>query len=194
MRTLHAPGSVEHNIGVAFSLARAILNDPSLLQEIPDGAVVIPLPDDDPRQRQDHTRRAEVAHERTAAVVRLDVPRDLERGECLPKRWPAHLTLFGQVSLGRQPLSRVDPSPSDQLTDLNDGLLRKPGALDRLDPKLVAHHRFTWFIGQTIGPGFRFRRRSRGCQQPELEMVSHNVLHPRLTGASGGRAGGKPPR
>lgn len=43
-----AAGVTERNIGLTFDLARAIATDSALLAEIPDGATVILLPDDDP--------------------------------------------------------------------------------------------------------------------------------------------------
>lgn len=74
MRTLHSPGSVEHNIGVAFSLVRAIAHDPSLLEEIPDGASVVPLPADDPQQREDGQRMGLRAAEAGESVYLIQLP------------------------------------------------------------------------------------------------------------------------
>lgn len=42
--------SVERNMDLAFQFIGQILNDPALLDEIPDGATVVLLPDDDPGQ------------------------------------------------------------------------------------------------------------------------------------------------
>ena len=38
----------ERNLTLSTELARAIIDDPVLLEEIPEGATVILLPDDDP--------------------------------------------------------------------------------------------------------------------------------------------------
>lgn len=73
MRTQHSHGSVEYNIGVAFSLARAIIADPSLLEVIPDGAVV-PLPADDPQQREDSQRMGIRAADKGASVYLMHLP------------------------------------------------------------------------------------------------------------------------
>jgi Family of unknown function (DUF5647) len=39
--------TTDRNLALAFTLADAIVDDPSLLDEIPEGATVVLLPDDD---------------------------------------------------------------------------------------------------------------------------------------------------
>ena len=40
-------GSVERNISLSFSFAQAIVDDPAILDEIPNDATVVLIPDDD---------------------------------------------------------------------------------------------------------------------------------------------------
>lgn len=50
MKTQYKPGSAEHSIETAFAFIRLTMEDTSLLEEIPNGATVVPLPADDPEQ------------------------------------------------------------------------------------------------------------------------------------------------
>lgn len=48
MSTATPTDSVEKNIDMAFDFARAVVDDPSILDTIPDSATIVPVPDDDP--------------------------------------------------------------------------------------------------------------------------------------------------
>ncbi len=78
MPTKEPTSSVERSIDEAFEIGRAIIADPSLLDDIPNGATLVLLPDDDPGR----------AAERKALGLAA-----LERGESVYFKRVSHLPL-----------------------------------------------------------------------------------------------------
>jgi len=61
---------VDRNIRLGFQLARDIVDDPSLLDEIPEGATVVLIPDDDAELAEANLRQG-IAAFRAGANVYL---------------------------------------------------------------------------------------------------------------------------
>jgi hypothetical protein len=55
---------VQRNISLSFDFAKAIVDDPTILEEIPDGATLVLLPDDDPELSRENLRLGVEAAER----------------------------------------------------------------------------------------------------------------------------------
>lgn len=53
-----------NNVGVAFDFARSIVDDPTILDEIPDGATLVLIPDNDPEAMNKNLEFARAALER----------------------------------------------------------------------------------------------------------------------------------
>lgn len=74
MSVLTPTDSAERNITAAFDFATAILDDPSLLDTVPDGATVVFLPDDDPAMLESNLRLGDNATRNGANVYFIHVP------------------------------------------------------------------------------------------------------------------------
>lgn len=66
--------AAERNITAAFDFAAAILDDPALLDTVPDGATVVFLPDDDPAMLESNLRLGTDAARNGANVYFIHVP------------------------------------------------------------------------------------------------------------------------
>lgn len=66
--------SVERSIDEAFEIGRAIIADPSLLDDIPNGATLVLLPDDDPDRSEERKALGLAALERGESVYFKRVP------------------------------------------------------------------------------------------------------------------------
>lgn len=60
--------TVEDNIDSAFALARAVISNPALLDDIPNGATLVLLPDDDPSRAEESKMLGLAALERGESV------------------------------------------------------------------------------------------------------------------------------
>ncbi|HLI50705.1 MAG TPA: DUF5647 family protein [Thermomicrobiaceae bacterium] len=56
--------TIPNNIGIAFEFARSIVDDPTILDEIPDGATLVLVPDSDPKTINTNLELARAALER----------------------------------------------------------------------------------------------------------------------------------
>lgn len=49
-------GFPERNVTLSFEFAKSIIDDPAILEEIPDGATLVLLPDDEPDLARENLR------------------------------------------------------------------------------------------------------------------------------------------
>lgn len=58
------PGFTERNITLSFEFAKSIVDDPAILDEVPDGATLVLLPSDEPDLARENLRLGIAAAER----------------------------------------------------------------------------------------------------------------------------------
>lgn len=54
----------ERNVTLSFEFAKSIIDDPAILEEIPDGATLVLLPDDEPELARENLRIGVMAAKR----------------------------------------------------------------------------------------------------------------------------------
>jgi hypothetical protein len=82
MSTTPKAGMAERNIHAAFELAKQIVDDPNILDSIPDGAAIVFIPRDDPEAAESNLQLGLTVLQRGEDVYfrhvdTLDIPKEI---------------------------------------------------------------------------------------------------------------------